>query len=91
MTADGGAGVGRGIHGASENRSGVEGGGGLLPIVRIPGGALNEVNRAAAGRSGGRRRRQTGDLGVGLGVHCGQFPMENLQKDLIWGNTLQLQ
>ena len=69
VTADGGARMGRGIHGTSKNRSRVKRRRSLLSIVRIPGRALNVVNRTA-GRSGGRRERNTGDFGVGFGVHC---------------------
>lgn len=65
------------IHGASEHRSGVKGGGSLVPIVRVSGRALNVVG-GAAGRSGGRRSGVTGDFGVGFSVHCGcfRFPVE---------------
>lgn len=83
VAADGGARMGRGIHGASENRSRVKRGRSLLPIVRVSGRALDVVDRAAR-RSGRRRRGDTGNFGVGFSVHCWSFPVELsavLEKD----------
>ena len=68
VPSDGGVGVARRGHGAERGR-GVHGGGRLVAVVGVPGGALDVVDGARA-RRGARRRggRQAGHLRVRLGV-----------------------
>ena len=77
---DGGVGVARRGHGAERGR-GVDGGGRLVAVVGVPGGALDVVDGARA-RRGARRRggRQAGHLRVRLGVRHLDLDLQRRRK-----------